>query len=92
MSIHRRNAKRDKNEASIVRALRSIPGCTVSELSGEGVPDLLVGFQGKNHLLEVKNAKGKLTEAQIKWHEEWTGTAHVVRSVNDALNILDIQT
>jgi len=50
----------DVNQAAIVRALRE-SGASVAVLSsvGRGLPDLLVGFQGVNFLLEVKNLEGR---------------------------------
>lgn len=60
MSIHRRAAGRDSNEPDIVAALEAA-GASVTRLSAEGVPDLLVGYRGASHLLEVKHlsATGK---------------------------------
>lgn len=54
MSIHRRAVGRDSNEAEIVAALRAA-GASVTPLSAEGVPDLLVGYRGATYLLEVKH-------------------------------------
>ena len=57
MSVHRRAARRDSNEIEIVRALEAA-GASVTYLSTPGVPDLLVGYQGRTHLLEVKQTLG----------------------------------
>lgn len=46
---------RDGSEAEIVRVLEAA-GASVSRLNGTGVPDLLVGYQGKTILLEVKRS------------------------------------
>lgn len=55
MTIHRRAARRDSNEVEIVRALIAA-GASVTHLSGvDGLPDLLVGYQGRTVLLEVKH-------------------------------------
>jgi hypothetical protein len=45
-------AKVDANQAAVVAALRKI-GASVQPLHGvgAGVPDLLVGFQGRNWLI-----------------------------------------
>ena len=58
-------AKRDLNERSIIAALRSI-GATVYQIDQPG--DLLVRYRGNWHCLEVKMPKGKLSEAQVKFH------------------------
>ncbi len=50
---HRRASKRDANEGPIVEALRAV-GAAVTFLSVTGCPDLLVGYQGRTFLLEVK--------------------------------------
>ena len=75
----RRAAKIDANQEQVIKALRSV-GAVVQSLAavGKGVPDLLVGYQGKTILLEVKDGNKppsarKLTEDQIKWHGAWRG-------------------
>lgn len=75
----RRAAKVDDNQEEIVKALRAV-GATVQTLAavGKGVPDLLVGYQGKTILVEVKDGKKspserRLTEDQLKWHGAWNG-------------------
>lgn len=75
----RRAAKVDENQNEIVKALRAV-GASVQTLAavGHGVPDLLVGYQGKTILIEVKDGRKppserRLTEDQLKWHGAWTG-------------------
>lgn len=80
--------RRDANEPEIVKALRDI-GATVIELDKF---DLLVGFQGRDYKIEVKNPEGlnKLTEIQIDIIENWRGSPlHVVRSVEEAIAVLN---
>ena len=95
--------KRDDNEKDIVQALRDV-GATVSHLDDSGVPDLLVGYQGKTYLLEVKlptkkdgtghsnkskGGEGELTESQVKWWKVWSGTpAAIVHSADEALKAI----
>ena len=91
-----RAAKIDANQDQIVIALRVV-GATVQSLAavGKGVPDLLVGYQGKTYLIEVKDGRKvpsarKLTPDQEVWHEKWTGgTLRVANSIEDALNIIE---
>lgn len=87
-------ARIDANQTQIVSALRAA-GATVQSLSavGQGCPDLLVGYQGKNILMELKDGKKppserKLTSDQIVWHSEWKGVVFLVTSVNEALQLL----
>ena len=92
--IVRRAAKVDANQTEIVKALRQV-GASVQSLAatGKGVPDLLVGFRGKNLLLEVKDggkvkSARKLTPDQVEWHQDWRGHVAVVESVEQAIKIL----
>ena len=75
----RRAAKRDFNHAAVVKALRHV-GCKVLDLGavGDGCPDLLVGWQGRLSLLEVKDgdkppSARKLTPDQEEFHKAWLG-------------------
>ncbi|MGB3205473.1 MAG: hypothetical protein WBB28_10825, partial [Crinalium sp.] len=83
----------DNNQTAIVAALRQ-HGCSVQHLHqlGQGVPDLLVGFEGINYLLEVKDgakspSRRQLTQDEVEWHQSWEGKVWVVSSVAQALNV-----
>lgn len=82
-----RPERRDANEPAIVKALRTC-GATVVYQSANlapGIPDLLVGFRGETFLLEVKMPKGALTDAQVKFHANWTGSPiHIVHDETEA--------
>lgn len=90
----RRAAKVDANQAEIVAALRAV-GAGVCDLSavGEGCPDLLASFRGQWHLLEVKDGNKPpsartLTADQVRWHGRHKAKAHVVNSVDEALEAI----
>jgi hypothetical protein len=85
----RKIAKVDTNQADIVKALRKAGAsiCFLHQL-GKGVPDLLVGYHGKNFLLELKTEKGELTEDQVPWHDSWRGSVYVVYGMIDALKAI----
>lgn len=93
----RRAAKVDANHGDIVKALRNY-GASVQSLAtvGSGVPDLLVGVDGRNVLLEVKDgslvpSRRKLTPDEFAWHQSWRGEpVIVVYSATDALSKLAI--
>lgn len=89
--------RRDKNEPTIVEALEAA-GAVVQRLGERGVPDLLVGYQGRTFLIEVKNPDGKrrsnskgdvrskrgaFTRDQAKWFTAWKG-APIVEVINGA--------
>jgi len=83
--------KTDKNQASVVKALRDF-GADVYSLHtvGGGIPDLLVLYEGHTLLLEVKDgADKKLTPLQIKLFANWKGGhLHRVNSPEEAVEIL----
>lgn len=90
----RKAAKIDANQGLIVNALRQA-GASVQSLAatGKGCPDLLVGYQGINYLMEVKDGNKvpsaqKLNIDQEHWHSVWRGSVHVVKSTDEALQIL----
>ena len=90
----RKAAETDANQTQVVNALRQA-GASVQSLAavGKGCPDLLVGYQGINYLMEVKDGSKvpsaqKLTIDQEHWHSVWKGVVHVVKSKDEALKIL----
>jgi len=93
----RRAAKVDANQTQVVIALQAA-GATVQSLAavGQGVPDLLVGFQGKTLLMEVKDGSKppsarRLTEQQITWHGAWRGgPVSIVDGPDAALRALGV--
>jgi len=92
-----RAARIDANHEQVVSALRAA-GASVQSLAGvgKGVPDLLVGFQGKTLLMEVKDGRKtpserRLTDDQIKWHGAWNGgPLAIVDGVDAALRMLGV--
>lgn len=92
----RRAARIDANHREIVDGLRAI-GAAVTSLAaiGSGVPDLLVSFRGRWHLVEVKRPRGPrggrggaLTAEQRTWIAIQRAPIHVVRSLSDALDAI----
>lgn len=85
----RRDAKVDQNQAEIIDALRRV-GASVYPLhfAGKGCPDLIVGFRGRNYLIEVKSSRGKLNADQRTFHQAWRGHVCVVRSAREAIDAI----
>lgn len=86
-----RHARIDTNQPHIVLELAR-RGWTVQSLAGVGYgcPDLLVGADGVNVLLEVKDgaraaSEQRLTRDQEIWHSRWRGQVAVVRSEREAV-------
>lgn len=86
MSINRFNPKRDANEKEIVDFMR-LNGLSVERLN---TPlDLLIGWNKKNYLVEIK-MKGKgLNDNQINFTNEWQGQFIVIDSIDQALKFID---
>jgi hypothetical protein len=85
-------AKRtDANQADIIAALRQVGAKVVSlhEVGG-GVPDLLVAFRGRNHLIEIKTTDGKLNKRQENWRANWPAPVAIARTIGDALTAIGI--
>lgn len=87
----RRAAQVDRNQASIVHALREA-GVSVQHLHtiGHGCPDIVCGVGKKNFLFEIKNPemskKGReLTLDETFWHKTWRGQVGIILSAEDAL-------
>ena len=84
-----RAAAVDSNQPEIVATLRGM-GCSVQHLHavGKGVPDLLVGCRGVNLLVEVKVDGNGLNDLQVAWHTKWAGQAEIVRSSEQAAELV----
>lgn len=82
----------DANQPEIVAALEKA-GASVVLLSqvGGGVPDLLVGFRGKNYLIELKRPGQKLRVSQKDFQSTWNGQTCVGRSWLEVCEIIGLQ-
>jgi len=78
----------DANQVEIIRLLRQIPGVTVAVI-GRPV-DFIVGYKGRNFLIECKNKAGrnKLTDAQRKFIPTWTGQVRVAHTFEEILKLI----
>lgn len=75
--------RRDAVEPAIIAALRAV-GAEVWQVSGRGLPDLLIRHRGRLLAFEVKTGGGKQTTAQVDSGFE------IVRSVEDALRRIGV--
>jgi hypothetical protein len=78
--VHRKDANHD----AIVTGLRQL-GATVCLI---GPLDILAGWRGYNVLLEVKTATGQVRESQRDFLAIWRGQAAVVRSLDEAIRVI----
>lgn len=97
----RRRTRADANQVSIDITLRAL-GASVLPLGdvGKGCPDRLVGFRGKNYLIETKNREREKTQSiaqrenlmrtpdQTRFHAEWHGQVAVAYTPEDAMQII----
>jgi len=89
-------AKRvDDNQKEIVKQIRRL-GITVVHLHtiGKGCPDLLLGFQKRNYLIELKdykktNSQKKLTEDEVEFFNTWRGQVNICETLDDILSVIN---
>jgi len=86
--------KIDANQREIVKCLRNL-GVSVFIMSnmGRGCPDLLLSIFGITAIAEIKDGSKppsaqKLTKAQKDFAANWKGDYYVIRSVEDAINLV----
>ena len=86
---------KDGSQDGIVAALVAV-GATVQDCCRFGdIPDLLVGYQGRNYLIECKPAEGdkrqlNLNPKQVDWHALWKGQVAVAHTPEQALAIIGV--
>lgn len=85
----RRDAKVDQNQAEIVDVLRKV-GASVYPLhfAGKGCPNRIVGFRGRNSLMEVKSERSRLNAVKRSFHRAWRGHICVVRTAREAVDAI----
>lgn len=83
--------RRDDAEPAVVEVFRAA-GATIWKHSGWNEPDLLVGFRGVTHAVEIKTGtRGKLTEGQVKRIQAWQGEpVQICRSAAEAKHLLEV--
>jgi len=90
-------ARIDANQPEIVDTLRAL-GASVQSLAsvGDGCPDLVVGWRGRNVLLEIKDgakapSRRRLTADERRWHASWSGEVVIVATVEQATAAVFVQ-
>ena len=91
----RRAAKVDSNQNEVVKLLRKIPGVSVAITSqlGNGFVDFVVGYKGKNYMIELKDgdkvaSKRKLTADEESFKSMWTGQYTVCNNFEEVFNLI----
>ena len=81
MSLNRYDKRRDENEAEIIKEFQR-HGMSVYRL--DTPLDLLVGYDNRNFLVEVKMKTKKLNKNQREFAQEWKGQHIVCSSIHQA--------
>jgi len=90
-----RAARTDGNHAKLIKQMRQI-GMSVHSTHAvhDGFPDVVCGYKGINYLFEIKDplqppSKRKLTPDEIKFHDNWKGSSHVIETIEDVITIIN---
>jgi hypothetical protein len=92
----RLKARTDYNQKLIVEQLRKLGvSVAITSMMGKGFPDLVLGYQNKNFLIELKDgAKTKsqkgLTMDEFKWHTQWKGQVDKCESLEEICKVIGI--
>jgi len=77
-----------------VKTFRAL-GCSVAVTSavGAGFPDLVVGINGLNIMVEIKDgakppSERRLTPAQVDFHGYWRGQIVVIETVDQVIALV----
>lgn len=90
----RKHGRTDANQSAIVTLFREM-GCSVwvTSSAGNGAPDIVIGANGKNVLVEIKDGSKapfahRLTMAEQKFHDEWRGDIRIIKTEMEALQLI----
>jgi len=87
----RRAARVDANQNEIVSDLRRlmISVLIISQL--KNCADIIVGYRGKNYIIELKVPGGKTTPGQDQFKDKWKGQCAVCTSLVDVLRVIGFE-
>lgn len=79
-----RRTQPDLCQMRIVNKLREI-GVSVVDAHevGKGFTDLVLGWRGKSHIMEVKSRSTPRWESQVAFAQEWHGELSLLREMGD---------
>jgi hypothetical protein len=87
MTRFARRGNHDANHSELAQVFESL-GCSVADTSavGFGYPDITIGLVGQTHLVEVKDADGRLSASQERFIRDWRGGRIItVRTAEEAI-------
>lgn len=83
--------RRDQNHWRIVSEFQTL-GCSVDDTSrmGNGFPDIVVGYRGRFHAVEIKvPKKGRVLHSQTQWAASTRGCWHLVKELSDVHELIE---
>lgn len=87
----------DDNQKEVVSQLRKLGvSVAITSMLGKGFPDLVLGHQNKNFLIELKDgsktkSRKTLTEDEAKFFNDWRGQVDKCESLDDICRIIGIK-
>lgn len=85
---NRYDCKKDSNHNDIKKVFERA-GWTVKDTHQlKGFVDFIAGQASKVLLVEIKSKYGQLSPEEKAFHDIWPGTIHVIRSTDEALELL----
>ena len=87
----------DDNQKEVVSQLRKLGvSVAITSMLGKGFPDLVLGHQNKNYLIELKDgsktkSRKTLTEDEAKFFNDWRGQVDKCESLDDICRIIGIK-
>ena len=94
ISEMRKRARKDMNQDEIVSTFRYLGfSVAITSALGGGFPDIVIGKNEKNWLVEIKNgdlspSERELTDDEKDFHEKWKGKIFIVNSVDEAITLV----
>lgn len=87
----RHRVKTDKNHMLIKNTFKKL-GFSVFDARrvGQSFPDLVIAKNEINILVEIKSEKGKLSEGQKKFQDNWQGWIETVVTVEDCIKLNEL--
>lgn len=88
-------ARTDSNHKEIVEGLRKYGASILGVHQLKNCFDILVGYKGKDYIMEIKNgknppSKNKLTKGEQQFRNNWKGGKYnIVYSLEDAIKVIN---
>lgn len=92
--IPRLRSRVDDNQRDITQTLRQLNiSVAITSKLGDGFPDLVLGYDGHNYLIELKDFKKpksqkKLTDCEAQFLRVWQGQYAVCETLSDILKAI----